>query len=717
VVVVVGENILADLIFVQHYRRFGGTDLRPSEDALEKLAEELLALEDKNLQAVLDPSERKRWVELTETLFAVPSELTEKRRYFRIQSTQSAKVLGPLPDPSATILSVSGGGLFVQTPSIPPLGSDVEIEVTLPSPRQEAVQFRGRVRWVSGGGDRAGAAPSGFGVSFVSLGADQRSAILSMIKGHVMTNLRLGVEKYRFFLDHSPDVTILLDRHNVIVDCNEHARVLLGLDSTSEFCGLALLPILATSAAQAVLAVLDFTRAQGESGRCEADFPRLSGQGVVRMDLATSAVRSSDIDLGVLIVGRDMTDRMKIEEQRRDLERRLYQADKLACLGQIAAGVAHDINNPLAWVLSNLSLLEQYEPAISSVVGTAAKAPDVPGGTCEGERLADIRDNVGDLIHESLDGVRRIRDIIRDLKTFSRVDVHQEEEVDINSALDVSVRIVRNQIQQRAHVVRDYAELSPTYVNYGKVSQVLLNLLTNAVKCFRTSEVDRNAITLRTREQGQAIVVSIIDNGPGIAAELRDKIFEPFFTHGFDGGTGLGLPIARDAARALGGDVQVQSEVGAGTTFSVTIPMRPRPSKRPSSGPNRATVRHRPGLLVVDDEPVLLRAFERFLRRRFDVVTASTATEALEALGRSGFEAVLCDVMMPDSTGLALLERVRALLPGVEERFIFMTGGVFGEQERMLLDKLPNLIIEKPLDMASVEKLLLEFMAEQASKA
>lgn len=291
------------------------------------------------------------------------------------------------------------------------------------------------------------------------------------------------------------------------------------------------------------------------------------------------------------------------------------------------------------------------------------------------------------------------------------MDAQHEEDVDLRRALDVTVRIVRNQIAQRARVVRAYEEIATTHVNFGKVSQILLNLLTNAVRCFRTSDPDKNTITLSTRQQGDRILVGVADNGPGIPTELREKIFEPFFTSGCEGGTGLGLPIARDAVRAIRGELLLQSEVGKGTSFTVCIPVLPGPSKRPSSrhGP---PANRRASILVVDDEAVLLRSIERLLRRQFEVVTAATVEDALAVMGTRNFDVILCDVMMPGRSGLWMHEEAARTSPGVETRFIFMTGGIFGEQERKQLELLPNIIIEKPLDLGQLQDLLTEFVGK-----
>jgi two-component system, NtrC family, sensor kinase len=673
---------------------------------LESVASELLDLEELNLRGELSAEQRARWMELNEVLFGVPQDLVEKRKFFRINTDQHAVVLSPNVDPGATILSLSGGGVFVRSASVPPVGSSVELEVVVPSAEQTRVTLRGRVCWRTTGGGPQSAVRGGFGLSFQDLGELERTAVFTVIRDHVMRHVSFGLEKYRFFLETSPDFAVLVDRRNNVVAGNQIAHQLLCRDASETLTGSPIMESIDAASAQSLLGALDFTRSCGTQSGCELEFSDVAGSWARRLDVRTSEIRSADVHLGVLIVGRDISDRHRMDEQRRDLERRLYHADKLATLGQVTAGVAHDVNNPLAWVCSNLEVLNQLKPAIRQLAATELQraAPRVPEGV-----LQEIVESLDELVSDSLAGTARIRDIMHDLKTFTRMDAQHEEDVDLRRALDVTVRIIRNQIAQRAHVVRDYCEVPTTFVNFGKVSQILLNLVTNAVRCFRTSEVDRNTITLSTRVDGKLIRVCVEDNGPGIPAELRDKIFEPFFTHGCKEGTGLGLPIALDAARAIQAELTIDTEVGRGTRFTVSIPVRTGPSKPPSSRHTVAGGR-RASILVVDDEAVLLRSLERLLRKQFDVTTAANAQDALTCMRTTPLDVILCDVMMPGNTGLWLYEQAAGITPGLETRFIFMTGGIFGEQERRELDALPNIVIEKPLDLGIVQDLLIDFV-------
>jgi CheY-like chemotaxis protein/two-component sensor histidine kinase len=311
-----------------------------------------------------------------------------------------------------------------------------------------------------------------------------------------------------------------------------------------------------------------------------------------------------------------------------------------------------------------------------------------------GPRTAKIAESLA----RAQDGAERVRGIVRDLKMLSRPDDEPFEAVELSSVLDSTLALAASAIGSKAKVVRCYGEAPKAHATRGKLGQLFLNLVLNAADAIAEGDTDRNAIrvTTRTDEAGRA-VVEIADTGPGIAAGLAERVFDPFFTTKEVGaGTGLGLAICHRIVTQLGGDITFESVPGKGTTFRVSLP----PS---DAEPVRATtivpIASRARVLVVDDEPGLLRSIQDLLGEVHDVVTASSGREALDLLHKEqSIDVIVVDLMMPVVTGMDVYQAVRRERPGLEERIVFMTGGAFTPESAKLLASAPNRCIGKPFD-------------------
>lgn len=258
----------------------------------------------------------------------------------------------------------------------------------------------------------------------------------------------------------------------------------------------------------------------------------------------------------------------------------LLQQEKMASIGQLAAGVAHEINNPVGFISSNLGTLNRYFSRITGFLAEQAQAIQYLDSTGEVlERLRDkkqelkldyIYTDIHQLINESIEGAQRINKIVQDLKSFSRIDDSEMKAADINAGLESTVSIVWNEIKYKAGLKKEYGEIPLTKCNIGQLNQVFMNLLVNAVH-----SIDKQGeITIKTRYENGGILVSVSDTGCGITPEMREKIFEPFFTTKEAGkGTGLGLSIAYEIVKKHNGDITVESEPGKGTTFTVRVPV------------------------------------------------------------------------------------------------------------------------------------------------
>jgi CheY-like chemotaxis protein len=267
-----------------------------------------------------------------------------------------------------------------------------------------------------------------------------------------------------------------------------------------------------------------------------------------------------------------------------------------------------------------------------------------------------------------------------------------------------------NEIRHRARLVKDYGEVPVVDGNESRLGQVFLNLLLNAAHAIAEGETERNEIRVRTRADGAGkVVVEVRDTGRGISPEIRARIFDPFFTTKAAGeGTGLGLWICQGILATLGGQIAVESEEGRGSVFRVTLPAAT--NDRPERGPDAAPLElegQGGRLLIIDDEPMILGALRRALSADYHVTSVSDGRRAL-ALVCAGerYDAILCDLMMPELTGMDLFGEVRRLVPDQAERMIFVTGGAFTPRAREFLDRVPNARVEKPIDFQTLRILI-----------
>ena len=263
-----------------------------------------------------------------------------------------------------------------------------------------------------------------------------------------------------------------------------------------------------------------------------------------------------------------------------DTQAQLVQSEKLASIGQLAAGVAHEINNPIGFVHSNLGTLGKYFTRINEVLSSLYQ------GALQGEqrpkeeleelwkksRMDSILSDLENIISESMDGTQRVRTIVRDMKNFSNIDRAEIQPSDLEAGLESTLNIVWNEIKYNANVERDYASIPAVTCNAQQINQVLLNLLMNAAQAIKEPP---GTIVVRTRDLGEGFVaVEIQDNGSGMDEKTKSRIFDPFFTTKAVGeGTGLGLSISYRIIKDHGGHIEVDSEIGKGTTFRLVLPV------------------------------------------------------------------------------------------------------------------------------------------------
>ena len=268
-------------------------------------------------------------------------------------------------------------------------------------------------------------------------------------------------------------------------------------------------------------------------------------------------------------------------DERKQLEGQLVQSEKLASLGQLAAGVAHEINNPIGFISSNLGTLDGYFQQLLAMLGAYHTAGQTLPAELAGQlqqlredlELDFLLEDIPVLIRESKEGIARVGQIVRDLKDFSRVDSHQEWQwANLQQGIESTLNIVASELKYKADVIKEYQDLPDIECLPSQINQVIMNLVVNAAQAMGP---ERGTITLRTGVQGESAVIEVADTGSGIAPETLQKIFDPFFTTKPVGqGTGLGLSLSYGIVKKHGGDISVSSKPGFGTTFRVQLPLR-----------------------------------------------------------------------------------------------------------------------------------------------
>jgi len=376
------------------------------------------------------------------------------------------------------------------------------------------------------------------------------------------------------------------------------------------------------------------------------------------------------------------------------------QTEKMAALGRLASGVAHEINNPASFVLANLDALAGL---LGDLDDRLAKHPQLARQAGVGKSLFEAMT----IVQESKEGMARIYRIVRDLRSFARTEEGSAVPVDVNVAVDSSLRMTRNELRYRATIERDLRSRLLVLGGVSQIGQVLVNLILNAAQALADGDASRNRIIVRTHDRRDWVVIEVQDNGPGIDPAVLPRIFDNFFTTKPAGqGTGLGLSICRDIIKGLGGHISVESSPGKGARFIIYLPAMPEDTPAPEPMRERILTPLRRRVLAIDDEALLLKAYRRMLIDHHDVETKHSATEALNFLEQDrAFDIVLCDLQMPGMSGAQLFEEVKQRWPELADRFIFVTGGAFTPDTRKFLERGVAAFINKPFQLGELLEL------------
>jgi signal transduction histidine kinase len=390
---------------------------------------------------------------------------------------------------------------------------------------------------------------------------------------------------------------------------------------------------------------------------------------------------------------------LRMSAVRQRLQAQLVIADRMSAVGVLAAGLAHEINNPLAVVISNLDL-------VLDELRTAARSSSA------------VTSELAIMVAEARQGASRVAEIVSGMKTFARAGEERRSQLDVRPLLELSLNVAFNGLKPRASIVRDLRAVPLVEADESRLSQVFVNLLVNAAESVTQGEGPENTVGITTKTDALGrCVIEINDNGRGIAPEVLDRIFDPFFTTKAIGeGTGLGLSICHRIVHAIGGELTARSELGVGSTFRIVLPpaapaVTPEERIQPTTAPPSSGTRAR--VLVIDDDPMVGALLCRILGKQHDVTCLANGKQALDLLltgDGDRFDVILCDLMMPVVTGMDIHAALSNARPELTQRMVFVTGGAVTPGARKFLEEIPNQLVEKPFSASTIRTLVLDLL-------
>jgi len=382
------------------------------------------------------------------------------------------------------------------------------------------------------------------------------------------------------------------------------------------------------------------------------------------------------------------------------LREQLLLSDRLVQVGTLAASVAHEINNPLTYVMGNL------EYALHELSSPVCASP--------------VSDRVIEALSTALEGSRRIRATTEDLRVFARTDDARPRPVDLKRVLESAINMAGIQIRYRAKLVKDFDEVPALAANENRLGQVFLNLLVNAAQAIPEGHTAEHEIRVRLRAINDQAEVQISDTGRGIPPEVRKRLFQPFVTtKSKEEGTGLGLSICRRIVQDYRGEISARPNADRGTTFVVRLPL-PLCAASSAYSLSSSTLPYeapRGRILVIDDEPEIVDLIRRELRTQHELVGVTSCRAALALLAKdSAFDLILCDLMMPVMNGMQLYAEIERSHPALVKRMVFITGGAFTQAALQFLATVPNPNITKPFEADTLAKLVRMALARVSGR-
>jgi PAS domain S-box-containing protein len=480
--------------------------------------------------------------------------------------------------------------------------------------------------------------------------------------------------RIRALLDNSPDIILHIDSDGSIREANRTLERL-ARRRREEILGRSVESILEGIPAMTVL--LERALKDASPARYEG---RLSRQDGIGRNLEVTVARLGETRGGLMLIGRDVTEQKEATVM-------LQQTEKLSSLGEIVAGVAHELNNPLSGVLGFSQLLSQRDP--------------------EGRFRRDI-----ERIVECAD---RCQKIVQNLLTFARPATLDRKPLGLNGVMEKTLDLLEPTLKNDSIEVTKHLEADLPYVlaDFHQIQQVFTNLIANAQQAM-SSQGRPGRLMLRSYSRNGRVVMEVGDNGPGIPAGILPRIFDPFFSTKKQGrGTGLGLSVSYGIVREHGGELRVESRVGEGSTFSTVLPVHAAShAEAPSHGREAAGAAEGREILVVDDEEIIVDLYMQLLGALGHTVdTASTGVEALKKIESRDYDLIITDIRMPRMSGVQLYEKAVAVKPSMLRRFIFITGDMNSLTSQQISMVSDNPCLLKPVNIEKIEATIRQVLS------
>ena len=538
---------------------------------------------------------------------------------------------------------------------------------------------------------RAGSPPVEFELAYAPTTVDGQPGVVTFLinvgeQRLTARRVRETAQRLAQVIERTPDA-VVISRRGLILEANPAAARILGVAGPQQLVGLSLAQFVVSEDA-ALMRERMAAVARGENPGPPRIYRATRPDGeMVWVEIASFA-SEYDGQPAIIAFGRDVTERERLQEQ-------LARTERLAALGTFVAGVAHEINNPLAALSLNAELVGR------AVARATMSEQDREIGVAA---LAELRNSV-----------ERMTVIVRDLTGFSRTSTAQFGPVNLAEVVERAARLAQHATRQRAKVRLEITPVPPVFGHSGKLEQVLLNLLVNAAQSFPADrgEADNEIVVRTFLVNPLRVALEVRDNGAGIPAAVVGRVFDPFFTTKPAGeGTGLGLFISHNAVRQMEGEIIVDSRPGETRMRVVLHVARENTPAQGAALGAAAQASARGRVLIIDDEPAMCRSLKTLLRDRHDVSTAAGGEEALAAMrNEPPFDVLLCDLMMPGLTGMQLSEAIGKEAPQVQAKMIFMTGGAFTDGARAFLGGCSNLRLQKPFTAKELEVAIQQVLA------
>jgi two-component system, NtrC family, sensor kinase len=507
---------------------------------------------------------------------------------------------------------------------------------------------------------------------------------VALANAELFETLRQAEWRFRTLFRAAPDAVLtVLQTTGRVREANDAVREVFGLEP-HQVVGRSLVELVVEGDRPALERILANAFA-GAPARAEVKVVHPDQPDAPRRFVALAASRLPEADPpSALLVGRDMT-------HEREMHARLMESDRLAAVGELVAGVAHEVNNPLSSISAFAQLLLRDDTL-----------------------TAQQRESIEVIRAETT----RASQVVKDLLTFARRSEPQRVPLDLNAVIARSLRMRQYQFDETGvRVDTELADDLPAVMGDARqLQQVCLNLLTNATQAMSAGG---GVLRVRSAREGDVVRLDIMDNGPGVAAHVRQHIFEPFFTTKKEGeGTGLGLSVSYGIIAAHGGVIELVESGPQGTTFRVTLPAGESPADATEAARDQGAITLRSPiagirLLFVDDEPALRNGMKAYGELRgFTVLTAADGSAALETTRSVGVDAIVCDLRMPGMDGVAFHEQLRVERPGLAARTVFITGDVVTSlASRGSIARQP--VLTKPFVFDRIEEAVIAVMKGQ----